>query len=100
MCGIVTMSFGSFAAIAFAAKHLTVFDDGASAVAPRGDMVALHKGDVEGFVAEWADMILSLPHHEFDIVGESTEVEEVLIAGEHVGNDARGPPDFAVSHQP
>ena len=62
-------------------------------------MVALHKRDVELFVAERANVVLSFPDGELDVVGKGAEVEEALVAGEHVGNDARRALHLAIAHQ-
>ena len=88
-----------FAAVAFAAEHLAVLFRGAPALAPRRDVVALHKRDVELFVAERANVVLAFPDGELDVVGKGAEVEEALVAGEHVGNDARRALHLAIAHQ-
>ena len=64
------LSLCPFAAVAFAAEHLAVLFRGAPAFAPRRDVVALHKRDVELFVAERANVVLSFPDGELDVVGK------------------------------
>ncbi len=54
--------FCSFPSVAFPAQHLAVLDDGAAAVAPRGDVVALHELQVELLAAEGTDVVLLFPN--------------------------------------
>jgi len=78
---------------------LAVFDDGAAVVVPWRDVVALHELQVELLATDFAAMPLLLPHGEFDVLGECSQVEVVLVARQHVGDDARLTLYLAVAHQ-
>ena len=92
-------SLRSFSSVAFSAEHLAVVLCGTPAVAPRRDVVALHEIEIKLFLAERADVFLSFPHGEFDVVGEGAEVKGMLVAGEDVGDDARFLLHLTVAHQ-
>ena len=58
------------AAVALSAQHLAVINYCATAFAPRGDVVALHKLDVKLLAAQLAAMLLLLIDSELDVFGE------------------------------
>ncbi len=70
----------SLPSIALAAKHLAVLNDCSAVVAPRCDVVALHELEVELLAADGAAVPLLLPYGKFDVLGEGTQVEIVLVA--------------------
>ena len=90
--------FRSFSPITLPTQHLAVLDDGATAIAPRGNMVALHELEVECLAAERTDVVLTFPCSQLDVLWESTKVQIVFIPCQHVGDDARLPLNLAVAH--
>lgn len=62
-------------------------------------MVALHLLEGEFLFAGRTDVVLLLPYGVLYIVGKGTEVQIMLIAGQHVGDDAERFLDFAVEHE-
>lgn len=91
--------FSSFSTVALAAEHLTVLDDRASTIAPRGDVIALHELKVELPATRLAEMILLLPYCQLDVLGKCPQVEVVLVARQNVWDDARLLLNLAVTHQ-
>lgn len=70
--------------IALAAEHLAVLGDGAAALAPRRDVVALHKPQDELLAAYLAAVSLLLPHGTFSSrkhnkIGKHSPIAERLI---------------------
>ena len=88
-----------FSSVTFPAQHLAVLDDGAAAVAPGGDVVALHELDVELLAPDGTNVVLLLPHGELDVLREGAEVEAMLVASQHVGDNARLALHLVVAHQ-
>ena len=99
LSSLVIDLFTSFSPVTLTAQHLAVLDDRAASVAPGGDVVALHELEVELLAADGADVVLLLPHSELDVLGEGAEVEVMLVACQHVGDDARLTLHLAIAHQ-
>lgn len=68
-------SLSAFVAVAVAAKHLAVLLDGAAAVAPGRDVVALHQLEVQLAPTLLAAVSLLLPHGQLDVVGKGPQVK-------------------------
>ena len=62
-------------------------------------MVTFHELIVELLTAEWTNMMLLFPNCQLDILGESPKVEIMLIACQHIRNNARLLLYLTVTHQ-
>ena len=92
-------SFRPLPPVTLPAEHLAVLYDRASTITPGGDVVALHELQVKLLATMGADVVLLLPDGQLDVLRESTEIEVMLVACQHVGDDARLPLYLAVAHQ-
>lgn len=72
---------------------------GSAALAPRGDVVALHLLEGEFLLAVGTDVVLLLPYGELNVVGEGAEVEIMFVSCQDIGDDAERLLDVAVTHE-
>lgn len=88
-----------FSPVTLPTEHLAVGLYSPAAFAPWSDMVAFHLFEGELFVADSTYVVLLLPYGELYVIGKGTEVQIMLIAGQHIRDDAKGLLDFAVAHE-
>ena len=62
-------------------------------------MVAFHLFEGIFLLAMGADVVLLFPYGKFDVFGEGTEVEIMLISCQDVGDDAKRLLNVAISHK-
>ena len=89
-----------FPPITLAAQHLAVFNDCPTAVAPRCDVVAFHLLDFKMLAAERTHAVLLFVNCQFDVVGEGSQTQVVLVACQHKRADTLFVLHFAVDDKP